>query len=185
MILWTIQNLLVLERLRTTGFISAKLPESEDRYSSVADKWMTKRLNLSTPFCCDYPIWGWFRYSESTSRPDLRCKWLLPRGTRGCLLKIDIPDSEVLLSQFEMWTWVMRGQLLPLNCDDKQCSCNNISKTPHDINSRKVSDSWEAIFDLNAGCEMFWGLRDSRAIQACFPVLRIEHVKDIRLFTAR
>ena len=103
--------------------------------------------------------------------------------------------SEVLLSDFELWHYVLNYQYLPLSMKDSRRFDDILeaqgSRTPSDVPGRArsfhcaVRKSWTRIFDLN------WSVPDiasnfgQKAIQATFWNLRRDRVRGFTIFRAR
>jgi len=134
---------------------------------------MRRRLNLDRNFP---PLWLWVRYGERNPRPDLRCGWHLPRGEQGVLLTLEIPRERVLLSQFEMWNWVLNGYYVPFVEPDGRGEGNSPEKT---------LASWDRIFELDFGDEEWWGPVESRQIQGCTPWIERSEIQDVLPFVSK
>lgn len=67
---------------------------------------MAKRIS-SPPFGVNYPIWAWHLWEGSSNRPDMRKSSYAPRGTPIVRIKLDIPENEILLSDFDLWHYVL------------------------------------------------------------------------------
>lgn len=181
--LWTIQTHGWLQDLMTKKekFASYTRVDHDWKFHY---QWMAKQMadRIGTdPQKC--PTFAWYKYDEKHRKPDLRCSWHLPTGTPGIRVELELDEEQVLLSQFEMWNWVLNQSYIPENESDhikheKICLFGKIT-------NKKVVDSWNRIFDLHFGDWRFWGKRSERAIQACIGSVSIENVHKIDFFTAR
>jgi hypothetical protein len=117
----------------------------------------------------EYPIWLW------TKRPDLRKSAHLPKGEPGVLLKVEIDNNRVLLSDFQAWHFVLSDT--PFTFDD-------IIENPNivvNINSKE--ESWQSIFDFKLlQNHPDWG---EITYQGVTGALHLDEVKFIKLFRAR
>lgn len=128
-IFYTVQHLEAWLEFQRTGFIRgykerAMFPKE---YGWLKGQ-MEKRVSL---YQGDYPVWLWTEKPESFEGH-------LPYGQKGVLLTVDLPEEQVLLSDFDMWHFVL----------------NNITIHTKEQAASKVKDiskeiSWEHIFDLN------------------------------------
>lgn len=96
-------------------------------------KWMYQQMIQRIADYDDSMIWVWIK------RPDLRQSGYLNPGEKGVLLEIDINETQVLLSDFEMWHVVLMN--LPVKFSDNE----NIDK----------EKSWERIFDFNICLDIY------------------------------
>lgn len=155
------------------------------------------RLRLgSPPTSSRVPLWAWYHWeSGARVRPDLRCSGHLPAGEGGVLIELDMDASEALLSDFELWHYVLNYQYLPVSIKDSRRFDAMLEgqgfRTPSDVPGRNhsfhraVRESWTRIFDLN------WSEPDiasgfgRKAIQATFWNLRRDRVRSFTIFRAR
>jgi len=56
-----------------------------------------------------------YRLTRGAAKPDLRAsgRWM-ERGTAGVRIELRVPSDLVLLSQFDMWEYVLLGQVVAL-----------------------------------------------------------------------
>ena len=89
----------------------------EDYFSDLQYAWlvlqMKKRIG-SPPEGVTYPVWAWYKWRENRKKPDLRAeRWQYgQKGDKFYRLEIEIPDREVLLSDFDEWICVLNEGLL-------------------------------------------------------------------------
>ena len=112
MLIWTVQSFPVWETLQQDGLIYGP---GLDRFSPVDESWqwqtayewmvgqMEKRVG-KRPKPDKYLLWGWYQWRDVTRRkPDLRSPGHLAPGTRGVRLACEIPDDQMLRSDFQLW----------------------------------------------------------------------------------
>ena len=76
-----------------------------------------------------YPIWFWHQYKNSKSkRPDLRESGLLSKGTKGVLIEFEKPETEILLSDFNLWHFVLNYWHIANN-EEQELEFNKLLKT--------------------------------------------------------
>ena len=59
------------------------------------------------------PIWAWYQWEGSRRKPDLRASGYLPKGEPGVRLELRVADDRVLLSDFDLWHYVLNYWYLP------------------------------------------------------------------------
>jgi hypothetical protein len=98
-------------------------------------------------------------------RPDLRTSGQAPRGEPGYLLKLDIDEESVLLSDFELWHYV-------LNEWDIQVDGS-------------TGRNWDKIFDISWYQKDTTRENEKKAIQATFWEIRLSSVLSAQRFVGR
>ena len=141
--LWTIQHIKAYEDMVVTGSLrasSAHLFLREDFL--FAYDWMSEQLKKRIgppPDSVVYPVWAWYQWDGRHQRPDMRSfrKWCTP-GTPIVLLTVEIPDDQVLLSDFDMWNCILCNGYLSLTGDE-----------PATLSPEDILASWENVFCWN------------------------------------
>ncbi|MPM68918.1 hypothetical protein SDC9_115853 [bioreactor metagenome] len=167
MLLWTIQHRAAYLQLLENGIMRADEHHlfCEDDFLH-AYKWiagqMSERIG-QPPKDVYYPVWAWYQWEGIRKRPDMRShrRWT-KKGEPIVLLTIDVPDKDVLLSDFGMWHCVLSNVYLPLSEED------DVDHTE----AEKVS-SWNRIFQIDTQTH-YWDT--PKSTQATFWELRQEWV---------
>ena len=196
--LWTIQGIEIYERLKRDGITYCLRPEfGDDLLYANAYKWMAKQMRqrIGEPplKSIEYPMWAWYQYdSAKRNKP--------PRSPKdfsedlSVLMEIEMPEQELLLSDFSTWHHVLNQ--LPL--DDY----NSIIKITDDLNKKagkllsfddydstlqkRIEKSWEAIFDINRRDVVFGKQhKKNKSIQATFWALREENVVSVEFLESK
>ena len=69
---------------------------------------MERRLSVPRPSKSAMPIWAWYQWEGAIRRkPDLRAAGHLPEGTNGVRVECRVEDCRVLLSDFDLWHYVL------------------------------------------------------------------------------
>lgn len=112
--LWTIQHEKAFETLEHDGILTTN--ENHlccDGDFRFAYDWLTDKMRCMVgepPKNIKYPIWAWYMWEGKRKRRDLRYGGYAKRGTPLVQLEIEVPDNEVVLSDFDDWHIViMRG----------------------------------------------------------------------------
>lgn len=176
MILWTIQSIKAYESLCEKGVLIAGEdhtifePSWDAAYKWLADQ-MKNRIG-EPPEGVKYPIWAWYQWEGKRKRPDMRShNKISPPGEKIVLLTIDVPDEQVLLSDFDDWHFVLMGSCIEDEISDKRYSQDEIVK------------SWNRIFDYKnpIGGDELNGL----STQVTMWLIKKEWVKKAEFFVSR
>ena len=194
--LWTIQKIEAWDVLQQRGELQVKR-DFADRDLLAAYDWMGKQMEgqIFTPSTCSelVPIWAWSQFCGARSkRPDLRSRWLLPSGTEGCLIEFNAPDDHVLLSDFDLWHYVLNFSYLATCEEDlerfesqylaQRWSWNELP--PAGIKS-EIENSWQRIFDLDWQDPAITLSSNEQAIQATLWTLKSDWIARVDEFVAR
>ena len=187
MILWTIQpeevyKLLLQDGVFRCDFSRSKFPEWKKQYDWLVAQ-MIKRIG-KRPFGVSYPIWAWFKWEGKRKRPDLRRErwgngW---KGARNVRLEIDVPDADVLLSDFDAWNGIMNNGLLSdTEEEDEELEREYLALS--DKGRKAMKDkNWERVFDV-APFKNKWTSRGD-SVQATFWELRKEYLREATPFVS-
>ncbi|MBR0090431.1 MAG: DUF3841 domain-containing protein [Lachnospiraceae bacterium] len=186
--LWTIQTLEVYEIIEKRGIFHCDFRRSwmksyyRNQYAWLAGQ-MRKRIG-NPPRGVQYPIWAWYQWEGIRKKPDLRReRWHNGNaGDQYVCMEIDIPDDEVLLSDFDAWSIILNdGLLSSTEEEDKRIErkYNAVSKEGQRIMKEK---NWEGVFDLSQ-LDNEWMIRGD-SIQATFWELKKDHIKTVRHFSS-
>lgn len=175
--LWTLQPLLVLERVQQEGELKVD-PENVPFFNEFRDDydWMrSQMLRRLEEYHGGYPWWAY------DYKVDLRR--FRPSGeTPTVRLELEIPSKRVLLSAYGAWHFVLNRWYLPHAVDEAgydeeerkwddaicQAGLKKWDPLPEPWRSR-MTESWERIFDVD-------DLRSTNTIQACFETLKLGDV---------
>lgn len=160
-----------------------------------------KDKGLLPPVGVGYPIWAWYQWEGKRKRRDMRESGYAKRGEKIVQLTIEIDDRDVLLSDFDLFHYVLNYCYLPESEEDdaefekeyiSQGFCwsdlrnFNIQSSSIRKIRTKIVKSWERIFDLKKEDEnIIYGSNAQKSIQATFWLLKIEQVIKTEIFIAR
>lgn len=180
-------------------------PESEHDNCNRAYRWLCDQMRRRIgppPEGTRYPIWAWYRQQgRPDGKPDMR-SWRTEEGTEHVVrLKLDVPDWEVMLTDFDDWHCALNYWYLPRDRADSEAfdkmveiageewlDVGNMEKTsPYLEKARQIVEkSWERMIGVREGeseyCTLPW---DKRSIQATFWQIRPEYVISAERFRAR
>lgn len=195
--LWTIQTSDVWQNLQNQGVYRPTSQGILDEHFEKPYRWMAQQLaQYAGPSVkCNWPIWAWHQWEDSGKRkPDLRASSHLEKGTVGVRMEIEVGEAKVLLSDFELWHYVLNYWYLPATekegedfeseIERRGFSFDEPKPLPHRYHKR-IEKSWEKIFDLDWIAQNISSVRENKSIQAVFWELRIEQIRKVDKFTAR
>ena len=155
MILWTIQHKTAYEKMMSTGRLVADddfIFAPEFNYKAYC--WMSERMKEyigDPPTGVSFPVWAWYQWEGVRKRPDMRThrRWT-KNGTPIVLMTLDVPDENVLLSDFDMWHCVLNDFYLPLTVEEDK----------DDFTDEEKIRSWNNVFKYSV-CTDFWNASKS------------------------
>lgn len=163
--LWTVQTLDAWEEACRVGTLRASSrhipPHFRGAYEWMA-RQMEKRLG-APPQGVEFPVWAWFQWQDARHRrPDLRCGGHLPPGTHGARVEFQVDSSQVLLSVFEEWHFVLNYWYLYPSVEEDEYEVQDIAfdkalagaglnyytskPLPDATLRRQLEESWQRIF---------------------------------------
>ncbi len=187
MILWTIQDAEVYEGILKTGIYRCDFSKSGMQDFKAQYDWivlqMIERIG-NKPVGVEYPVWARYQWEGIRKKPDLRrerwhCGW---KGERFVCMEIEIPEKDVLLSDFDTWSIILNNGLLSLAEEEDvelERKYNILSEQDKKIMKER---NWEGVFDLTP-VDNEWVVRGD-SIQATFWELRKDQIGSVRMFTA-
>lgn len=187
--LWTIQGIEIYEQMQRDGVAFCTKPEwSDDEKFMKAYRWMVEQMKqrIGEPPINDikYPIWAWCQYKSAKSKKPPRSYLDIQEGL-SAYMEIEIPDNEVLLSDFMNWHNVLSQ--IPLTdwkkinkktdlLEKEAGKSLRFKDYPVEI-QKEIEKTWDAIFDLNRrDKEVGRTHKRNRSIQATFWMLKPEHI---------
>ncbi len=183
--LWSIRRAEELAELKNCDALRTQSTKA-DQHFRAAYNWMSNQLKAHAgppPDGIVYPIWLWQHcYGTSKSRPDLRTRCLLPTGTAGVRIEVNLPSEKVLLSNFDGWHSVLNNH--PYCASDSEYEemerfIGEKGLSHPDVEKVKVA-SWQRIFDLSLIPDpLTW------SVQGVVWEVPISSIKKVDYFTAR
>lgn len=201
--LWTIQTEEAYQILKRTGLLRAERSHVLNESFVMAYDWMVKEMAKrigDPPNEVVYPIWAWYQWEGKRKRCDLRCGGYAERGTPLVQLTIEIPDDNVVLSDFDDWSYVLAFWYYPLTeQEDNDFEAeyqkdgfhfldmvNHKNTDPRmDKYRKRIVESWQRIFDIWKEASYSSCPIDKKSIQATFWELRMEQVIKVEHFIAK
>lgn len=124
----------------------------------------------------------------------MRASGFLPKGTKGVRIEFEKPESEVLLSDFDLWHCVLNYWYIADNKKQRSIFINLlkteniqfIDKEKYTPELREmVENSWSKIFDMNYDSEYTTVEFRKKQIQATFWNLKSTEITKVDFFNTR
>ena len=154
---------------------------------------MRKRIGEPPIQNIEYPLWAWYQYNSAKSNKPPKSVNDVPEGV-SAYMEIEIPDKDVLLSEFSNWNAVLNECPLS-NWKKIDKKTDKLDKeagrrlTFHEYPiaiQKEIEDSWEAIFDLERrDKDVGRKHKSNRSIQATFWVLKPENIVSVEFLEKR
>ena len=185
------QPLQVWEMLQESGVYRCDPTKSsmlemrfKEHYDWLVSK-MTKRIG-PPPEGVSYPVWAWYKQNGKRSKPDLRSeRWGYGRGGEAyTCIEIDVPDDQVVLSDFDVWHVPLNNGLISETEEEDIAQYAYYDPLTPEQQKAYRDRNWERVFDVSP-FENDW-IRRGDWVQATFWELRKEQARAVRFFkTAR
>lgn len=196
--LWTIQSIPAWEKLQKLKVLQADRHYIEKEFLN-AYQWMALQMKKKLgyrPFRDSVPLWAWYQWEGKEKRkPDLRYSGHLPKGVKGVLIEFKIDRNQALLSDFDLWHYVLNYWYLPISKKDHCAFLAELSKEglsfyetkplPNIKYHKRIVKGWGRIFDIDSSNDYIASPNEEKSIQACFWELRIENVRNIQIFISK
>jgi hypothetical protein len=190
--LWTIQGIEIYEQLKREGVAYCTKPNwGDDPNFIYAYKWIAKQMRqrIGEPPIngIEYPIWAWYQYESSKKRKPLRSPLDISEGI-SVYMEIEVPDHNVLLSDFGAWhsvlnqgpidDWKRIYQIID-TMEKEEGRQLQYEEYPQNLRDR-IELSWNAIFDLDRRDDIVGKKhKRNRSIQATFWILKQEYLVSV------
>lgn len=196
--LWSIQTLAAWQTLQTTGVLRTD-PRRIAADFLPAYQWMVLQMQSRIgppPPGCQFPIWVWQQcYNAAKPKPDLRQGGHLPKGMPGVLLALVVDERSCLLSDFDLWHYVLNYWYLPTSNAEQDDFVVELARVgldyyqtkplPDPLYHRRMEESWQRIFDLDWAADGIASPKAEKAVQATLWEIRLEQVQQVKAFIAR
>ncbi|MDU5081494.1 DUF3841 domain-containing protein [Tissierella carlieri] len=193
--IWTIQSIDIWEKLKEEKIVTcdeklASYLKDEDysfleQYNWIRNK-MINKIGDSSYKSNIYPIWGWYIYKGQHKKPDLRRSAHGPSGEQMACIELEIPDKKVLLSDFDLWHYVLNNWYIgdSGNEDELDAEWEWLDSLPKEERQDLIEKSWDKIFNIKE-CLNNEIYSSGEYIQGTFWELRLDEVKKVQIFKVR
>ena len=184
--LWTIQSLEVYNIINCVGIYHNDGKKSKlinimhnDKFYQWMIMQMKKRIG-NPPIQDIYPIWAWHTMNWQHSRPDLRKVEFKSYKKPFVLMEIEISNKDVLLSDEELWNYVLSDTYLSTALTEEEYE-KEILEFSKNNKENKIEESWEKIFCLDNKINNGW-IRIGCYIQATFWEIKKENIIKVWIY---
>lgn len=162
--LWSLQPLEVAEKLlQGEPYIcKPELSDFNDDFGFTrAYDWLFTHMETSIPKPenVTWPAWAWAKHYGGGGKPDRRRQMFSNYQERDVILELEVPDSEVLLSDFDDWHAVLNN--CEIITDEEYYADEDRVYTPEE-----KSATWQQIFDVET----------KEFVQACLWQIKPEYL---------
>lgn len=193
--IWTVQHKGLWEDLKRNGIAFCNAPTMADDPDTDqfgnAYTWMEKqmehRVPAPRPESAKHLIWGWAQYGnhKKTYHPDTTQY----NGGNYVCFELDVPEEELLLSDFSLWNCILNEGVLGDKELDKRidsflASGNGfvaLKDYPGELKDAVIK-SWDRIFDLRTQDRHAPTHRRNRTIQATFWYIKESWIRGWRIY---
>lgn len=198
MILWSIQPESVYTEVLKYGYCLSKksksdflldeltIPVEQQTFTRAYDWYideMEKRITKPTDYIIELPWWAYYRLNGSSNLKLEDVDHLDNPGSTMVALKLNVPDSEVLLSDLDLWHIVLNNGYIPDSITTDAFSNNILNHSSKTVDDNAIIDSWCRIFDIGE-CKND-SVTSCTDIQATFWVLKREYIVEAIRFVVR
>lgn len=183
---WTMQPKTVFDDLFFNGehqFVCD--PEKSEMYEDYKKQynWYVNQMKkrIPPPEGVTLPIWGWYNTDAKQKKPDHLAK-MAPSsrsGKRLVLFELEIPDSEVLLSDFDNWNNILCDDIISDTEDEDIRLRKELETLPEEEKREMKEKNWERVFRTDYRKDG-WNTRGVW-VQGTFWVLKEEYIRKIYL----
>ena len=178
MILYSIQPLSIWVDIKTHGRFCADLDRStllhnrngklDFEQGLYAYKWMIKQYKKRTGHNIKTAIWCWKKYN---GKADLFNIGMHKYSDNQAMIKMDVPDDLVLLSNFEDWNSCLNYDYIGETEEDTEGFYGWCDMLKGDDHNQMVTDSWKCIFQVD----------HAKYIQAIIPYIDKKWIKEAQI----
>ena len=181
--LWTVQPSEVYDLILADGVYRCDSTKSilmHDFGFTAPYRWMsdqmTKRIS-PPPDGVAFPVWAWHTMSWKHKRPDMRRTEFRSHQRPFVLMEIEIPDKDVLLSDEELWHYVLSDWYLSDADNEAEFDedFKRLELLSEEEKRQEKEESWKKIFAVSPPINNGWK-RIGCYIQATFWELRKEQI---------
>lgn len=187
MILWTIQPEKIYQSIMKNGVYRCDFKQSCMQTWKRQYDWLVAQMKQrigKAPTGVDHPVWAWYQWEGDRKKPDLRKeRWSYGwKGERFVCLEIEVPDAEVLLSDFDLWSIILLDGLVSYSEDEEKSFEARYNALSEDEQRVMKEKNWERVFDLIGDNNM--QTAGEQSVQATFWELRKKQICNVRMFVA-
>lgn len=182
--LWTSQQIGFYNDLMENGIAFCDRISFMAKEYDFAYKWMAEqtRLRIGEPPLpqITLPVWAWYQYDSRKKKKPPLSPYNKTDGIDEMMMEIEVPDNEVLLSDFMLWHHPLNGWDIitdkRLKKKVEEHFFTNFNEKPKEI-QELIKNSWTRVFNLKTrdreyASQAIW----NRSIQATLWCVRKEYL---------
>ncbi|MBO5180041.1 MAG: DUF3841 domain-containing protein [Clostridia bacterium] len=189
--LWTVQPVEVWKLLQENGRYVCDKTKSEclsDLTFVESYDWLVKEMEDrigARDEDVEYPVWAWHTFDGKNDELDLDKESYVSAGEEAVCLEIEIPDNEVVLTDFNNWHCVLNNSYCAsaLSEEEWESEMKWFDSLERDEKKKVKEESWRRIFDITRIVNDF--VENGMYVQATFWSLKLENVKKVRHFVGK
>jgi hypothetical protein len=191
MIVYSIQPKEIYDSIMETGEFITDINKSDNLDFRRSYLWMAEKMNekIANPRHVEFPIWAWYRWARKEKRPNLNYNLFGYTGNtkEHCLLTLEIPDEDVVLSDYEAWHYVLNNTYFDNSKSESEWKqlVQDFWKLPPEERNQVKDESWNHIFDIDIYTNPSGWSHQGYYVQATFWILKKEYIKDVTFFHGR
>lgn len=188
---WTIQPVDVFNLIEEKGVYRCDgelSPHLKDKPFQEAYEWLVEKMSEKigpAPNGVKFPVWAWHTRNAKRKKPDLRESGYTKRGEEMVCIELEIPDEEVVLSDFDNWHSVLNKYYCDESNNEEEWDeiQNWLDGLSNEERDQKVKSSWDQIFDIKYRKDEWRS--NGIFIQATFWELKKEYIRNFWVFKAK
>ena len=143
-----------------------------------AYNWLSTQMKNkigNKPEGVTYPVWAWYSYDGVNKKPDRRRR--LFTCYKNCeLLELEIPESEIVLSDYDSWHYVLNDMWFDNSQNEAEWEelHNLYDSLPLDKQEKYKIASWQKVFDTSI-VDTAW-MKQGLYVQATFWEIKPEYL---------
>lgn len=196
MILYSTQDYSVFEKLTAGETYRARCPYNIEDIDIVDEMflrsyhWISEQMDQKIrmrPEPDTYPTWAYYQwYGPNKKKPDLRYTGArcFAENRTCALMTLEIPDDQVLLSEYDAWHFVLNGSYLGNEKRSDEIWDFKFENKFHNYEDypiwlkKEIEESWLTVFDFKKSRELLEFTEDQQIIQATFWEIKPEYLKE-------
>lgn len=190
---WTVQPISLYEKFKREKVLHADYSKSTEVFSSgiacecfdTAYKWMISQMKSRIGIKPELdninlaPWWAWYKF-DNKNRDSEDFKYYGIPGKEYAVIELDLPDNEVLLSDYDAWHGVLNKWYIDDSTNEEEYDKNHdwFNSLSAEEQDRVRTESWNKIFDITV-IDNDW-YRNGFYVQATFWELRLDNIKSVK-----
>ncbi len=201
--LWAVEPEKNWNRLKSKGILRAEkdyYEQSEPPYGNgnYPYEWLKTKMKseIKPSKKAVWPLWCFYKW-EGKPKIDLRAwRWFIPYGEKYVRIEFECQDDQVLLSDYELWFYVLNHWYIPNSISDQKKFHQKYLKAPSGAGNRWKSyeknqnlefhketiKSWDKIFELDWFNDAYDVPMSRRSTIAWVWEIKYEWIKSHKIF---